>query len=64
MVVKRCSLRAVIGEANRVGSHEPPIAQFFVNLIAIKVQQWVREFFNTGFRTCAHRSKHVTTVYN
>ena len=55
MVVKRCSLRAVTGEANRVGSHEPPIAQFFVNLIAIKVQQRVREFFNKGFRTCAHR---------
>ena len=56
MVVKRCSLRAVIGEANRVGSHKPPIAHFFfVNLIAIKVQQRVREFFNKGFRTCAHR---------
>ena len=55
MVVKRCSLGAVIEEANRVGSHESPIAQFFVNLNAIKVQQRVREFFNTGFRTCAHR---------
>ena len=52
MVVKRCSLRAVIGEANRVGSDKPPIAHFFVNLIAIKVQQRIREFFNKGFRTC------------
>ena len=55
MAVKRCSLRAVIGEANRVGSDKPPIAHFFVNLIAIKVQQRIREFFNKGFRTCAHR---------
>ena len=30
MAVKRCSLRAVIGEANRVGSHKPPIAHFFL----------------------------------
>ena len=30
MVVKGCSLRAVIREANRVGSHKPPIAHFFV----------------------------------
>ena len=51
MVVKRCSLRAVIGEANRVGSHNKlPMAHFFfVNLIAIKLQQRVREFFIKGF---------------
>ena len=48
MVVKRCSLRAVIGESNRVGSHKAPIAHFFVNLIAIKVQQRVREFLIKG----------------
>ena len=47
-VVKRCSLRAVIGEANRVGSHKPPIAHFFFNLIAIKVQQRVRKFLIKG----------------
>ena len=59
MVVKRCSLRAVIGEANRVDNGLGAISYqwltFFVHLIAIKVQQRVREFFDKGFRTCAHR---------
>ena len=48
MVVKLCSLRAVIGKTNRVGSHKPPIAHFFVHLIAIKVQLRVREFLIKG----------------
>ena len=43
MVVKRCSLTAVIEEANRAISHQQ--LTFFVNLIAIKVLQRVREFF-------------------
>ena len=53
MVVKRCSLRAVIGEANRVGSHKPPIAHFFVLAVESMLQLFTTDSFHQSWPSFA-----------
>ena len=53
MVVKGCSLRAVIREANRVGSHKPPIAHFFVLTVESMLQLFTTDSFHQSWPSFA-----------
>ena len=53
MVVKRCSLRAVIREANRVGSHKPPIVDFIVLTVESMLQLFTTDSFHQSWPSFA-----------
>ena len=53
MVVKGCSLTAVIREANRVGSHKPPIAHFFMLTVESMLQLFTTDSFHQSWPSFA-----------